>query len=131
MRPASRSLEFLAAADRAEAEEILEQLRRGSAEEMPDTAEMAEIRAKLAELGVEIAALEQELARAAPSEKGALESRLQERRNRLETGILFLIRLDISRRRGPAKPVGDFVPRRAVGGSASRTSCSAGARSRP
>ncbi len=100
----------LAAADRTEAEEILEQLRRGSAEEMPDTAEMAEIRAKLAELGAEIAALEQELAKAAPSENGALESRLQERRNRLETGILFLIRLDISRRRGPAKPVGDFVP---------------------
>lgn len=102
---------LLAAADWAEAEQIFEQLKSGSAQPLPDTADMADLRSKLTTIEAQITELKQ----AAGSEqdqqrKVALDRQLGERRQLMDTGIIALLRMDIDRRRAPPKPVGDFVP---------------------
>jgi hypothetical protein len=102
---------IFAAADRAEGEQILEQLRTGSAEEKPDTAEMADIRSKVAAVEEQIKALEDELTTNPPAaRKTVLEKQLDERRRLREAGYVMLVHLDIERRRLPAKPVADLIP---------------------
>jgi len=102
---------ILAAANRAEVEQIFEQIRDGSAEAMPDTSQMAEIRRKLVGITDQIAESESDLAATPEGVRGpASENQLAELRRLQETGLYALINLDIDRRRQPPRPLGTFIP---------------------
>lgn len=102
---------MLAAADRAEAEQIFEQMRAGTAKEEPDTPAMADIRGKLVEIDAQANALQQAVAAEADQgRKAVLERQLAERLAVRQNGIILLLRLDIDRRRAPPKPVPSVIP---------------------
>ena len=102
---------MLAAADRAEGEQILEQLRNGTAKEEPDTAAMAEIRGKVATIDAQVQSLQQAVDSETNAQtKAALEKQLGERRQLLQLGFATLIGMDIDRRRTPPKPLANVVP---------------------